>query len=130
MLVFALSGFCAGMGGAIIGLRSGTAQPLALQYLLLAATVAAFIGGVSIRGGKGSVVGAAVGVLTVNFLNTGLVYEVVPSYVVQIYLGVLLLIVIVFQTLSSLYDKRRQRRLLLHDTQLTKQKMVDAYKII
>ena len=62
---------------------SGTAQPLALQYLLLAATVAAFIGGVNILGGKGSVIGAAVGVLTVNFLNTGLVYEVVPSYVVQ-----------------------------------------------
>jgi ribose transport system permease protein len=130
MIVFALSGFCAGMGGAIIGLRSGTAQPLALQYLLLAATVAAFIGGVNILGGKGSVIGAAVGVLTVNFLNTGLVYEVVPSYVVQIYLGILLLIVIIFQTLSILYDKGKHRRLLLHDTELTKQKMMDAYKSV
>ena len=44
-----------------IGLRSGTAQALGLQYLLLAGTVAAFIGGVSILGGKGGVVGAAIG---------------------------------------------------------------------
>ena len=62
MIVFAISGLCAGIGGAIIGLRSGTAQPLGLQYLLLVATVAAFIGGVSILGGKGGVFGAFVGV--------------------------------------------------------------------
>ena len=48
IIVFAISGFCAGLGGVIIGLRSGTAQALGLQYLLLAGTVAAFIGGVSI----------------------------------------------------------------------------------
>ena len=45
IIVFAISGFCAGLGGVIIGLRSGTAQALGLQYLLLAGTVAAFIGG-------------------------------------------------------------------------------------
>ena len=117
ILVFALSGFCAGVGGAIIGLRSGTAQPLGLQYLLLAATVAAFIGGVSILGGKGGVVGAVVGTLTVNFLNTGLVFNITPAYVVQIYLGILLLTVILFQTMSVLYEKKLQRRLVLFDTE-------------
>jgi hypothetical protein len=89
--VFALSGFCAGLGGAIIGLRSGTAQALGLQYLLLAGTVAAFIGGVSIHGGRGGVIGAAIGTLTVNFLDTGLVFNVTPAYVVQLCLGVLLI---------------------------------------
>jgi len=116
MIVFAISGFCAGMCGAIIGLRSGTAQPLALQYILLVATVAAFIGGVSILGGKGGVIGALVGTLAVNFLNTGLVFEVTPAYEVQIYLGILLLTVIIFQTMSVLYEKRRLRMSLLDDT--------------
>lgn len=127
MIVFAISGFCAGVGGAIIGLRSGTAQPLGLQYLLMAATVAAFIGGVSILGGKGGVVGAAVGTLTVNFLNTGLVFNVTPSYVVQIYMGGLLLTVIVFQTMSQLMEERRQRRLLLEDTDQTRRRLSAAY---
>ena len=80
IIVFAISGFCAGLGGIIIGLRSGTAQALGLQYLLLAGTVAAFIGGVSILGGKGGVIGAAIGTLTVNFLNTGLVFNVTPLF--------------------------------------------------
>ncbi len=123
MIVFAISGFCAGVGGAIIGLRSGTAQPLALQYLLLSATVAAFIGGVSIHGGKGGVIGALVGTLTVNFLNTGLVFNVTPAYVAQTYLGVLLLVVIIFQTLSRLYEQNRQRRILLESTDRIKQQL-------
>ena len=111
--VFAISGFCAGLGGAIIGLRSGTAQALGLQFLLLTGTVAAFIGGVSILGGKGGVIGAAIGTLTVNFLNTGLVFNVTPAFKVQLYLGVLLLIVIMFQTGSRAFDAHQKRRAVL-----------------
>jgi ribose/xylose/arabinose/galactoside ABC-type transport system permease subunit len=110
IIVFAISGFCAGLGGAIIGLRSGTAQALGLQYLLLAGTVAAFIGGVSILGGKGGVIGAAIGTLTVNFLNTGLVFNVTPAYQVEAYLGVLLVIVIMFQTMSRALENLQRRR--------------------
>ena len=115
IIVFAISGFCAGLGGVIIGLRSGTAQALGLQYLLLAGTVAAFIGGVSILGGKGGVVGAAIGTLTVNFLNTGLVFNVTPAFMVQLYLGVLLIIVIMFQTGSRIFDQQQRRRQILGD---------------
>ena len=115
IIVFAISGFCAGLGGVIIGLRSGTAQALGLQYLLLAGTVAAFIGGVSILGGKGGVIGAAIGTLTVNFLNTGLVFNVTPAFMVQLYLGILLLVVIMFQTGSRVFDERQRRSQLLTD---------------
>ena len=103
------------MGGVIIGLRSGTAQALGLQYLLLAGTVAAFIGGVSILGGRGGVIGAVIGTLTVNFLNTGLVFSVTPAFLVQLYLGILLVIVIMFQTGSRLFDETQKRRQLLID---------------
>ena len=115
IIVFAISGFCAGLGGVIIGLRSGTAQALGLQYLLLAGTVAAFIGGVSILGGRGGVVGAVIGTLTVNFLNTGLVFKVTPAFMVQLYLGILLIIVIMFQTGSRVFDQSQKRRQLLED---------------
>jgi ribose transport system permease protein len=116
VIVFAISGFCAGLGGVIIGMRSGTAQALGLQYLLLAGTVAAFIGGVSIMGGKGGVLGAAIGTLSVNFLNTGLVFNVTPAFMVQLYLGVLLMVVIMFQTGSRLFDDKQRRWQLLQDT--------------
>ena len=115
IIVFASSGLCAGLGGVIIGLRSGTAQALGLQYLLLAGTVAAFIGGVSILGGKGGVIGAAIGTLTVNFLNTGLVFNVTPAFMVQLYLGILLIVVIMFQTGSRIFEDRQRRGQLLED---------------
>ena len=115
IIVFAISGFCAGLGGVIIGLRSGTAQALGLQYLLLAGTVAAFIGGVSILGGRGGVVGAVIGALTVNFLNTGLVFNVTPAFMVQLYLGILLLVVIMFQTGSVIFEKQQRRYQILKD---------------
>ena len=128
MIVFAISGLCAGIGGAIIGLRSGTAQPLGLQYLLLAATVAAFIGGVSVLGGKGGVVGAFVGVLTVNFLNTGLVFNVTPAYIAQMYMGGLLLVVILFQSMSKVYEDKQQRQLKLADTDSFRQRLLKNLK--
>jgi|TARA_B110001469_G_scaffold107396_1_gene107601 ribose transport system permease protein len=128
MIVFAISGLCAGIGGAIIGLRSGTAQPLGLQYLLLAATVAAFIGGVSILGGKGGVIGAFVGTLTVNFLNTGLVFNVTPAYIAQMYMGGLLLVVILFQNMSRMYEDKQQRQLKLADTDSFRQRLLKSIK--
>ena len=128
MIVFAISGLCAGIGGAIIGLRSGTAQPLGLQYLLFAATVAAFIGGVSVLGGKGGVVGAFVGTLTVNFLNTGLVFNVTPAYIAQMYLGGLLLVVILFQNMSKVYEDKQQRQLKLADTDSFRQRLLKSLK--
>jgi ribose transport system permease protein len=115
-IMFSVSGFCAGLGGAIIGLRSGTAQALGLQYLLLAGTVAAFVGGVSIRGGKGGVIGAAIGTLTVNFLNTGLVFKTAPAFIVQLYLGVLLIIVVMFQTMSHVFERSQKRKALIAAT--------------
>jgi ribose/xylose/arabinose/galactoside ABC-type transport system permease subunit len=116
VIVFAISGFCAGLGGAAIGLRSGTAQALGLQYLLLSGTVAAFIGGVSILGGRGGAIGAAIGTLTVNFLDTGLVFNVTPAYIVQLCLGVLLIVVIMFQTGSHLLDLYQKRQALLTES--------------
>ena len=113
VIAFALSGFCAGFAGTVIGLKSGTAQGLGLQYLLLAGTVAAFVGGVSILGGKGGVLGAAIGALTVNFLNTGLVFYALQVHFVQLFTSVLLVIVIVFQTMSRVFESRQSRKSLL-----------------
>jgi ribose/xylose/arabinose/galactoside ABC-type transport system permease subunit len=123
IIVFAISGFCAGLGGVIIGLRSGTAQALGLQHLLLAGTVAAFIGGVSILGGKGGVIGAAIGTLTVNFLNTGLVFNVTPAFMVQLYLGILLIVVIMFQTGSRVFDDAQRRKQLLFDVDMRRKSL-------
>lgn len=69
-------------------------------------------------GGKGGVIGAAIGTLTVNFLNTGLVFNVTPAFMVQLYLGVLLIVVIMFQTGSRVFDESQRRKQILADTDM------------
>ena len=69
----------------------------------------------TLMGGRGGVIGAAIGTLTVNFLNTGLVFNVTPAFMVQLYLGILLSVVIMFQTGSRVFDERQRRSQLLQD---------------
>ena len=57
--------------------------------------------------------GAAIGALTVNFLNTGLVFYALQVHFVQLFTSVLLVIVIVFQTMSRVFDARQSRKSLL-----------------
>jgi ribose transport system permease protein len=113
VITFAISGFCAGLAGAIIGLRGGSAQPLGLQQLLLTGTTAAFVGGVSISGGKGSVFGAALGTITIGLLEIGLIFEASPAYVARLAIGTLLVIVIMVELGAQWIDQRQTRQALL-----------------
>lgn len=113
VLTFALSGFCAGLAGAIIGLRSGSAQPLGLQQLLLTGTTAAFVGGVSISGGKGSAFGAALGTITIGLLEIGLIFMATPAYIARLSVGTLLVIVIIVELGAQWLDRFQTRRALL-----------------
>lgn len=113
IIVFAISAFCAGLAGAIVGLRSGSAQPLGLQDLLLTGTTAAFVGGVSLLGGKGSAFGAALGTVTIRFLVSGLNFLATPAFVSNLVLGVLLVIVIMVELAATSFDRYQTRRALL-----------------
>lgn len=113
IIAFLVSGLCAGLAGAIVGLRSGSARPLGLQPLLLTGTTAAFVGGVSLQGGKGSAFGAALGTLTIRFLETGLNFRATPAFISDIVLGTLLLVVIMVELGSQAFDRYQTRRALL-----------------
>lgn len=69
---FIFSGFCAASAGIVLSSRLGAATPSAGSYLLLDIMSAAIIGGNSLFGGKGSVVGAAFGVLLLGLISNGL----------------------------------------------------------
>ncbi len=116
VLAFMISGLCAGLAGAIVGLRSGSAQPLGLQVLLLTGTTAAFAGGVSISGGKGSAIGAALGTFLIRFLESGLTFRATPAYIANIVLGTLLLIVIFVEIAAAAFDRYQTRKALLAAT--------------
>lgn len=72
MVVLAVSGGLAGLGGIFNAAYLGAADPNAGIGLELAAIAAAVIGGTSLLGGRGSVVGAFAGVLIIAILQNGL----------------------------------------------------------
>lgn len=72
LAVLAISGGLAGLGGIFNAAYLGSADPNAGIGLELSAIAAAVIGGTSLMGGRGSVVGAFAGVLIIAVLQNGL----------------------------------------------------------
>ncbi|MDE0692853.1 MAG: ABC transporter permease [Gammaproteobacteria bacterium] len=70
--VLVISGALAGLGGLMNASYLGSADPNAGVGMELSAIAAAVIGGTSLMGGRGSVVGAFIGVLIVSVLQIGL----------------------------------------------------------
>ena len=67
-----VSGLLAGLAGLMNSAYLGSSDPNAGVGLELSAIAAAVIGGTSLMGGRGSVIGAFVGVLIVSVLQIGL----------------------------------------------------------
>ena len=106
VLAFALSGSLAALTGALTSIKSGSAGPAAFEELLLPAVTAALIGGVSLFGGKGSVVGIAIGALTLRFLISGLSLAGAPFYVLTLATGALLIVVVVLELVIGQHELR------------------------
>ena len=70
--VLVLSGLMAGLGGLMNAAYLGASDPNAALGLELSAIAAAVIGGTSLMGGRGSIIGAFIGVLIISVLQNGL----------------------------------------------------------
>ncbi len=109
MIAFTLSGALAGLGGALLSIRLGSATPLGFDSLLLSAATTCLMGGIALEGGIGNVIGIAIGLFTLRFLVTGMAALGAPYYVQNLAVGALLILVVVVQlTLTRL--RRRQAR--------------------
>lgn len=78
---FMLSALCAALGGLVLTARVSSAQPTAGVGDELNAVGAVLIGGASLNGGKGSIVGTLAGVLVLGLISNGLnLMQVNPFY--------------------------------------------------
>jgi len=107
-VAFTVSAATAGLAGAMVSLKSGSASPINFESLLLPAATAALIGGTSLAGGKGSVLGIAIGAITIRFIVSGLSLRGAPFYVENLAMGILLLLVLVFELLFELPAARER----------------------
>jgi ribose transport system permease protein/L-arabinose transport system permease protein len=93
--VYVLSGAVAGVAGILLAARTGSGQPISgSQGLELEAITAAFLGGCAMQGGKGTVVGALLGVAIIGVLNNGMILTAVPTFYQMLAKGTLLILAV------------------------------------
>ncbi|MFC0023735.1 ABC transporter permease [Neobacillus cucumis] len=92
--VYAIAGLLAGVGGMILSSRIMSGSPVLGQGYELDAIAAVVIGGTSLFGGVGSIVGTLIGVLIIGVMNNGLDLLNVSSYYQQILKGTIIVIAV------------------------------------
>jgi ribose/xylose/arabinose/galactoside ABC-type transport system permease subunit len=105
MIVYTLSGVLSALAGMILVGKSGFIQPQAGVGYELNAIAAVVIGGTSIFGGSGSVLGTFLGSVLMGLILAGLTMLAVNPYWVGLITGVLIILAIAVDTLRHL---RRQ----------------------
>lgn len=101
ILVYLLSGVCAGIAGVVLTSRVISGQPTLGEVQELYAIAAVVIGGSKISGGYGGVGKTVLGVLVLGLLNNGLNLIRVSSYVQLIVIGVIIVLAVYVDLLRS-----------------------------
>jgi ribose transport system permease protein len=95
IIIYSLCGFAAGIAGVLFTSRFGVGQSTAGSGYELDVIAAAVIGGVSLSGGRGTILGAIFGSVLMGILRNGLVLLNVSAYWQQVAIGLVILIAVV-----------------------------------
>ena len=101
MFCFVLCGFLAGFAGMIQSFRLEAPLPSQGYLLELESIAAAVIGGVSLFGGIGTVIGAMIGAILIRFLESGIIMARIDAEWFRAGLGTLIILSVVFNTYIS-----------------------------
>lgn len=103
IVAFAISGLCAALAGIVSWIYVSTGTYLAGESRELYAIAAVVIGGTSLMGGQGSVLGTFLGALIIAVLYNGLQTIAVDEMTQRVIIGVVIVA-------AALYDSMRHRR--------------------
>lgn len=94
--VYMISGFLSALAGIILTSRIDSAVPTAGQSFELNAIAAVVIGGASLQGGRGRVVGTFFGILIIAVIANGLNIIGTSAYLQQIMTGIIIISAVIF----------------------------------
>ena len=103
IILYTFMGLIAGIASIIMITLSGVGHPYHGSKLLLTALSAVILGGISLSGGSGNIWGTVLGVFIITVIFNGLTVLNVPSYYIQIYQGIALILIV------SAYEIRKRR---------------------
>ncbi|MCS7223752.1 MAG: ABC transporter permease [Armatimonadetes bacterium] len=104
LFAYSFSGLLSSLAGLLSSARLGSARPSDALGYELDAIASAVIGGVSLMGGQGSVLGAAIGAVLIGVLRNGMVLLDVSAFWQKVVIG---LVIIIAVALDYLIWRRR-----------------------
>ena len=99
-VVYILAGLLSALGGLLVTARLDSAQPNAGMGYELDSIAAVVIGGTSLNGGKGSIIGTVIGALIIGVLNNGLVLLNVSPFWQQVIKGLVILLAVIIDRMQ------------------------------
>jgi D-xylose transport system permease protein len=91
VFVYTVMGFLSGLAALLLTSRLNSADPNAGQLFELDAIAAVVIGGTSLKGGSGTILGSLVGALTIATLNNGMDLMGVSSFYQMVFKGLIII---------------------------------------
>ncbi|MBN1311791.1 MAG: ABC transporter permease [Anaerolineae bacterium] len=106
MILFVLSGFMSALAGLVLAARFGSTRPdigLGLELTVITATV---LGGISISGGTGTMIGAILSLLLIGLVRFGMGLMNLQGQVQDIVIGLLLIISVLLPSIGRMLSRR------------------------
>jgi ribose transport system permease protein len=98
LLTYGLMGLMVAIAAIVETSRMGSINPTSsANYYEMDAISAAIVGGVSMRGGKGMIVGTVFGVLTIGLINNMMTLIGVPPFLVNAMKGIIIVVAVLLQ---------------------------------
>lgn len=104
LAVYLINGLLVGLAGAVLAARLGAGLPNSGQLYELDVIAAVVVGGTSLSGGKGGVLGSLLGALFIGTLNNGLNLAGIDPYLQKIVLGLVILAAVLLDGASRGQD--------------------------
>lgn len=104
IIVYTIAGALAAIGGILVTSRLDSAQPNAGTSYELDSIAAVVIGGTSLSGGRGSILGTVQGAIIIGVLNNGLVLLNVSPFWQQVVKGLVILLAVIIDKSNSKND--------------------------
>lgn len=101
IMIYSLAGLLSALAGAILTSRLNSAQPTAGTSYELDAIAAVVLGGTSLSGGRGRIVGTLIGALIIGTLNNGLNLLGVSSFYQMVVKGIVIVIAVLIDRKKS-----------------------------
>ncbi|MCP8884318.1 ABC transporter permease [Devosia sp. XJ19-1] len=106
-VLFCLTGLMSGIAAVLLTARLGSTRPSIAEGFELDVVTMVVLGGVSILGGAGSIIGVVLAALIIGLVTFGLGLLNVPGIVMTIFTGSLLIVVIALPILWKMWKERR-----------------------